>query len=142
MYDRGPLAQDEVGIVGLPNGSDVADIEFSISRSVYRVDPLRDPRWKQFIAKDQRSSIFHTPEWLDALRRTYGYVPVVLTTSPPDVPLRNGIALCSVSSWLTGERLVSLPFSDHCELLVNDSRRCAPSCDHLSTISALRTRST
>jgi lipid II:glycine glycyltransferase (peptidoglycan interpeptide bridge formation enzyme) len=27
---------------------------------------------------------------------------------------------CRVTSWLTGRRLVSLPFSDHCEPLVND----------------------
>jgi hypothetical protein len=28
---------------------------------------------------------------------------------------------CKVDSWLTGRRLVSLPFSDHCEPLVNES---------------------
>jgi CelD/BcsL family acetyltransferase involved in cellulose biosynthesis len=33
--------------------------------------------------------------------------------------LRDGIVLCRVSSWITGKRLVSLPFVDHCEPLVN-----------------------
>jgi hypothetical protein len=51
------------------------------------------------------------------LRRTYGYESVVFTTSPPTGELKNGLVFCCVDSWLTGLRLVSLPFSDHCEPL-------------------------
>ena len=36
----------------------------------------------------------------------------------PGEPLANGIVLCRVNSWLTGSRLVSVPFADHCEPLV------------------------
>jgi lipid II:glycine glycyltransferase (peptidoglycan interpeptide bridge formation enzyme) len=32
--------------------------------------------------------------------------------------------LYSVDSWLTGNRLVSVPFSDHCELLLDDGADC------------------
>jgi hypothetical protein len=32
--------------------------------------------------------------------------------------LENAIVFCKVSSWITGCRLVSLPFSDHCDALV------------------------
>src|SRR5262249_34229934 len=39
----------------------------------------------------------------------------------PNQALQNGIVLCRVSSWLTGTRLVSLPFADHCEPLVEGS---------------------
>jgi hypothetical protein len=63
--------------------------------------------------------VFHQSGWLRALARTYGYEPYVLTTSR-DGPLQNGIAVCRVSSWITGTRLVSLPFSDHCEPLLDD----------------------
>ncbi len=56
---------------------------------------------------------------MEALRRTYGYEPVVYTTSAPHEELRNGLAFCGVSSWLTGKRLVSLPFSDHCDPLLD-----------------------
>ena len=55
---------------------------------------------------------------MEALRRTYGYEPVVYTTSPPTADLTNGVVFCRVSSWLTGCRMVSLPFADHCEPLV------------------------
>ena len=85
----------------------------------YRIDPLSDPRWAEFVERHPRASIFHTPGWLQALRRTYGYVPVAYTTTPPGLKLTNGLVLCRVQSLLTGRRLVSLPFSDHCEALVD-----------------------
>lgn len=85
----------------------------------YKIDPLRDPRWTEFVRRHPRSSVFHTREWLDSLRRTHGYEPVVFTTSTPAEKLMNGLVFCCVQSWLTGNRMVSLPFSDHCELLVD-----------------------
>ncbi len=42
-----------------------------------------------------------------------------MTTCAPDRELANAIVFCRVSSWLTGRRLVSLPFSDHCQPLVS-----------------------
>lgn len=94
--------------------------------AVYHFDPLRDARWPEFLERHPRAAVFHTPGWLDALRRTYGYEPVGVTSSPPGESLRNGLVFCRVRSWLTGRRLVSLPFSDHCEPLVEseDELRC------------------
>src|SRR5712691_4915854 len=90
-----------------------------MSLRVYQIDPLRDPRWAQFAERHPRASVFHTPGWLMALRRTYGYEPVVYTTTPPGTELTNGVILCRVYSRITGRRLVSVPFSDHCEPLVD-----------------------
>lgn len=87
------------------------------------LDPLTDPRWRALVMRDPRASAFHTPEWLDALRRTYGFVPVAYTTDDTAAELREAIPFCAVTSWLTGRRLVSLPFSDHCEPLVDDPAR-------------------
>jgi CelD/BcsL family acetyltransferase involved in cellulose biosynthesis len=64
--------------------------------------------------------VFHTVEWLRALQTTYGYEPLAYSSTPSSIPLRSAIVFCRVNSWLTGRRLVSLPFSDHCEPLVND----------------------
>lgn len=88
---------------------------------VYTIDPLHDPRWAEFVERHPRSSIFHTSGWMEALRKTYGYQPVAYTTSPPQQELRNGIAFCRIDTWLTGKRLVSLPFSDHCTPLVENA---------------------
>lgn len=88
------------------------------SGSVHELDPLRDARWQAFVDSHLESSIFHTRGWLEALQKTYGYQPVVYTTTDRG-PLTNGVLFCRVASWLTGERLVSLPFSDHCQPLAS-----------------------
>jgi CelD/BcsL family acetyltransferase involved in cellulose biosynthesis len=88
--------------------------------TLYKTNPLEDPRWEAFVQRHPRASVFHTAAWLEALRRTYAYEPTVLTTSSPNGDLTNGIVFCQVRSWLTGNRLVSLPFSDHCEPLLDD----------------------
>jgi CelD/BcsL family acetyltransferase involved in cellulose biosynthesis len=85
--------------------------------TVHQIDPLQDPRWPELLQAHPQASIFHTPGWLESLRRTYGYEPLVLTTSPPGSALTNGVAFCRIKSWLTGERLVSVPFADHCQPL-------------------------
>lgn len=87
--------------------------------TIHVVNPLSDSRWDELVARHPRASAFHQRGWLEALARTYGYEPYVLTTSTVG-PLQNGIAVCRVSSWITGTRLVSLPFSDHCEPLLDD----------------------
>jgi GNAT acetyltransferase-like protein len=86
---------------------------------VYTLDPLRDPRWPEFLEGHSSASVFHSRGWLDALHRTYGYEPVAYTTAPPGRELTNGLVFCRIDSWLTGRRLVSLPFSDHNEPLVD-----------------------
>jgi hypothetical protein len=86
---------------------------------VYRINPLRDPRWETLVRRHPHASVFHSSGWLEALRRTYDYEPIVFTTTPPGSELNGGMLFCSVKSWLTGRRLVSLPFSDHCDPLVD-----------------------
>jgi hypothetical protein len=87
--------------------------------TVYSVDPIYDPRWRELVQNHPCSSVFHTVPWLESLERTYGYKSVVFTSSAPNDKLDNGVAFCRVRSWLTGQRLVSLPFSDHCGPLCN-----------------------
>jgi hypothetical protein len=89
--------------------------------AVRQIDPIRDPRWMEFVHEHPDSSVFHSPNWLQTLQATYSYHPFVLTTSPPGAKLRNGMVFCRVESWLTGNRLVSVPFADHCEMLVDDA---------------------
>ena len=87
--------------------------------SIFEIDPLQDPRWKAFTDHRPDASVFHRVEWLQALKACYGYTPLALSSSPPDGPLANALLLCEVRSLLTGNRYVSLPFSDHCEPLVS-----------------------
>ena len=86
---------------------------------VFTVYPLTDARWDDLVTQHPRAGVFHTSGWLSTLQRTYGYEPVVFTTSGLGEPLKNGLVFCNVRSWITGRRLVSLPFSDHCDLLAD-----------------------
>jgi hypothetical protein len=85
--------------------------------TVYAIDPLRDARWAELVSSHPSASVFHTQAWLRAIQQTYGYKTVAYTTSPAGEPLAYGIVFCQIKSWLTGRRMVSLPFSDHCEPL-------------------------
>jgi len=91
---------------------------------IHTLDPLADIRWEQLVSRHRRATAFHRTGWLQALKRTYGFQPVVVTTTPPGEPLNDGIVFCRVSSWITGTRFVSLPFADHCEPLVDDGSEC------------------
>jgi hypothetical protein len=94
------------------------ETEHGLSR-VYEVDPLRDRRWRSLVGQHPHASVYHTVEWLEALHRTYGYQPVAFTNSPPTADLNRALLFCGIRSWLTGHRMVSLPFSDYCAPLCN-----------------------
>jgi hypothetical protein len=102
--------------------------------TLHEIDPLHDERWAELVDRHRDGSIFHTPQWLEALRRTYGYEPVALTDAAPGARLNNGLLFCRVNSWMTGRRLVSLPFSDHCEPLVDDPDALASMLASMTTL--------
>jgi hypothetical protein len=85
---------------------------------IYSFDPRSDPRWERFVQRHPAASVFCTAGWLEALARTYRYRSVAYTTSAPSAPLANAVVFCQVDSWLTGSRLVALPFSDYCDALI------------------------
>jgi lipid II:glycine glycyltransferase (peptidoglycan interpeptide bridge formation enzyme) len=89
-------------------------------RTVVLLNPLTDVRWTKFVQSHPAASVFHSPGWLDALRRTYGYSCVTYALESSG-ELVGGLVCCWVRSWLTGTRLVSVPFADHCEPLVNSN---------------------
>jgi len=88
--------------------------------NTYFLDPTTDPRWLTLVETHPAASSFHHPGWFRALQETYGYRMVVITTAPPGEALRDGLPLGLVRSVLTGRRVVSVPFADHCEPLTGD----------------------
>lgn len=102
-----------------------------------QIDPIRDPRWSDLVERSPLSSVFHTAAWLSALQQTYGYEPVAFTDAAAGERLTNALAFCRVTSSATGNRYVSLPFSDHCEPLVEDPRRLTAMLRSLRTLGNL-----
>ena len=100
----------------------------------FELNPLSDARWDDFVEQHPRASIFHTGGWLRALRDTYQYQPRLFTSRSPGLPLEDGILFCEVNSWITGRRLVSLPFSDHCDPLMASPTVTRELIEHLRTM--------
>jgi CelD/BcsL family acetyltransferase involved in cellulose biosynthesis len=96
---------------------------------VYAFNPLLDVRWTPFVERHPKASVFHTWAWLRALEQTYYFAPIAFTTSRPGDELTNALVFAGVRSWLTGARLVSLPFSDHCEPLVDSADELQALCE-------------
>ena len=101
------------------------------------LDPITDPRWHRFIERHPASSIFHTPPWLESLQKTYNYKPIAFTTSAEGEELQNGIVFAEIDSWLTGRRIVSLPFSDHCEPLTRNPAELAAILSQIEALAPL-----
>ncbi len=99
----------------------------------YQIDPLCDPRWPALVDTHSRASVFHSTKWLTALQNVYGYESTAVTTCPSGSVLTNGILFCRVKSWLSGRRLVSLPFSDHCDPLVDGTEHLEALLMHMKT---------
>ena len=82
---------------------------------------LTDTNLDTFVEQHIRdSSLYHSPAWLDLLARLYGYSVIPLISTNTSRHITGFLPLCFMQSPLTGRRLVSLPFSDHCPLLAMD----------------------
>lgn len=108
------------------------------SHTVHTLDPLTDPRWPGFVEQHPAASVFHTRGWLRTLQTMYGYEPLAVTTSIPTERLTNALLFCVVRSWVTGDRVVSLPFTDHCEPLVHHIAQLQVLGTHLETLRRTR----
>jgi CelD/BcsL family acetyltransferase involved in cellulose biosynthesis len=77
------------------------------------IGPEYDDTVRTFLGGSAQATIYHTPRWRDVLVATYGYEPLYLGCFEQD-RLTAVLPLMLVKSWLTGRRLVSLPFSNTC----------------------------
>lgn len=76
--------------------------------------------WSSFVEKQVMETFYYDHRWFELISKLYGYRIIPLTTANGEGQITGFLPLCSVSSPLTGRRLVSLPFSDHCPLFATD----------------------
>jgi CelD/BcsL family acetyltransferase involved in cellulose biosynthesis len=85
--------------------------------SVVTVDPLADARWVDLVSR-RSGSLFQSPPWLRALRDTYGFDLRADLVVEGDGDATAGIVYSPIQD-LMDDRVVSLPFSDYCDPLVD-----------------------
>lgn len=91
----------------------MADVEIRLS------DPM-DARWADLTVSQLEATIFHHPAWVDLLMKCYGYQPALIALLDASGKPVAALPLMHIDSWLTGRRVVSLPFSDFCQPLILD----------------------
>ena len=83
------------------------------------IDPEADPRWDDFVQQHPEGSIYHHSAWKKVLEETYGFDPFYVALENKTEGTFEGIVpFMLVNSWLTGKRLVSLPFTSYCNPIV------------------------
>jgi len=80
------------------------------------VDPGLNPQWNELILNNFDPDIFHSAEWCQVLKSSYKLRPIYFVASEARKPVAI-IPLAEARSSLTGNRGVSLPFSDYCHFL-------------------------
>lgn len=82
------------------------------------LDAIEDPRWARFLERAPRASIFHHPDWIELVRRQHPYPIAAQVVLDASGEVQAGLPVALIASRLTGRRLVALPFSDDCAVLV------------------------
>ncbi len=82
------------------------------------VDPCSDSLWSQLIQKKE-SDVFNTPQWMKVVANTYGFkILAQVITNSSNKPVA-GIQFCLIED-MRGKRLVSFPFSDYCDPIIEN----------------------
>ncbi|HYN89032.1 MAG TPA: GNAT family N-acetyltransferase [Ardenticatenaceae bacterium] len=92
-----------------------------IALHTMNVDPTSDPLWRRLVEREE-SSVFNSPAWLRVLADTYDLDLQARVTLDPIGEPEAGLAYCQVAD-IIGERIVSLPFSDYCDPLVQSAEQ-------------------
>lgn len=85
------------------------------------INPARDERWDRFVESHDYGWVCHLSGWKEVLESSFshmkGFYPVILEGPR----IKAALPVFEVNSWLTGRRLVSIPFASLCDPLVASS---------------------
>jgi hypothetical protein len=82
--------------------------------------PIDDSSWTEFVSAHPAATAFHLPAWASLIADCYGYEAFALSVRDDSSELIAGLPVIAVRSPLGARRWVSLPFTDHCPMLVRD----------------------
>ncbi len=91
--------------------------------SLQTVDPLSDPRWAELVRVADKALVFHNPLWLRLIQDHYGCSLGAWAATSHEGTLECGLPFALMRSRLAGTRLIALPFSDSCPLLLAPGSR-------------------
>ena len=87
--------------------------------SVTIINPLKDHRWDDFVLKHELGTLFHMSFWCEILMNTFGCKPYYVIVENQHNEITAGLPIMLITSWLTGNRLISLPRTSYCDPLIS-----------------------
>lgn len=96
----------------------------SSMETVIKIDPSTDSRWNHFVDNHPLGWIVHLSEWKTILENSFPhmephYLAIIDSTTNK---IKAALPLFKINSWLTGNRLVSLPFATLCDPLISNEQ--------------------
>jgi CelD/BcsL family acetyltransferase involved in cellulose biosynthesis len=82
---------------------------------------LYSPRWRDFVESQSSARVFHHPEWAGLLADCYGYPARAVALIERGGAVTAGMPVLDVSGRIGSRRWVSLPFTDSCPVVADDS---------------------
>ncbi len=86
--------------------------------TIITVNPIEDERWHDLIQR-HRSDVFHSPAWIRAVMKTYGWEAQAYLVLDDNGQVVAGVPFCVIED-LRGKRVICFPFSDATDPLVED----------------------
>jgi len=94
------------------------------------INPIEYRGWDDLLLQNPSYSFFHSSHWAKVLHESYHYKPLYFTLIN-NGKLKVTIPLMEIKSLLTGQRGVSLPFTDYCDPLMNGTIQSKEVFDYL-----------
>jgi len=81
---------------------------------------LDDPRWTEFVAARADASPFHHPAWAKLIAESYGHQTLAVV-EVDGAGIAAGIPAVEMKGLGRRRRWISLPYTDHCDVLVRNA---------------------
>ncbi|MBU1713484.1 MAG: GNAT family N-acetyltransferase [Proteobacteria bacterium] len=85
------------------------------------IDPVKDPRWDNFVESHPFGLICHLSGWKQVLEESFPHMKghYLALLNHEDNSIKAALPVFEVKSILTGNRLVSIPFATNCDPLIS-----------------------
>ena len=92
------------------------------------IDPLKDKRWDEFVRKHPLGWVAHLSGWKRVLETSFPHMKghYFALVDPQSNEIKAGLPVFEVRSFLTGNRLVSIPFATLCDPLISGKEDLDP----------------
>lgn len=89
--------------------------------SVAMIDPIEDRKWDTFVEDHPFGWVCHLSGWKKVLENNFKHMKGYYIAITENSSIKAALPVYQVNSWLTGKRLISIPFTGLCDPLVSNS---------------------